>query len=97
MLKGSKRYTVAILTRAITRKGVSSSSIAYRKSFYAKSRVDALRKALPFIIKYVLPKADGDIKYVSVNVGLKGNVTASAFRLTPIRILRKNGSIVGKY
>lgn len=83
-------YTVGIAEGCIHRGG-SMGKVVYRRRVRASGRRDALERCLPEIRRKVLPLADEDIKYVSVFVGKRGSVTASAGRLDPMRIERATG------
>jgi len=73
------------------KKVVGREVAGYHRVVLASSRTEALEKCLPDI-KNELPKVKGS-KYVSVHVGKKGSVSASAGRLDPIQVVIETGEI----
>ena len=86
-------YRIGIMKQNITRKQVPSDEVCFHVCKRANSRIEALQKALPQIVKEVLPQTDPSIKYVSIFIGQVGRVSGSASRLTPIQIVRETGKI----
>jgi hypothetical protein len=75
-------------------RGESSEKIFWTRTVRAAKPSEALDKVLPDIIKYVLPYADADIKYVGIYVGTK-KAGHTASRMTPVQITR-DGQIRGR-
>ncbi len=86
-------YNIAIMRYSTTREKVRTDEVAFKVRKRAKSRMEALEKALPQIREEVLPIVDPTIKYISVFAGRVGDVTGAAFRLTPIQVVRETGEI----